>query len=101
MLDFTGSQDCVDSPMVPGTCANSQNRLTYRLGGGAEYSIASTVPLRAGYMYDSDLSAHHVSGGIGYFNTSHGFGFDFSFRQRVSGGNETVLLLGLRVLKQQ
>jgi hypothetical protein len=96
MIDFNGSQECTAVSTL-GLCSQSQPRLTYRIGGGGEYYIANHVPIRLGYMYDSNLGASHVSGGLGYFGS--GFGVDFSLRQRVSAGNETILLLGLRYQK--
>ena len=98
MIDFTGNESC-SVAMDNGLCQESQRRTTYRIGGGAEYIAASKVPLRAGYLYDSYLNAHHVSGGLGYLDTERGFGLDFSLRQQVSAGTETVLLLGFRVIK--
>ena len=98
VVNFTGSVICTGMP--PDPCTETTNRNTWRLGLGFEYSIADKVPVRAGYMYDNDLGAHHVSGGIGYFSQDLGFGVDFAMRQRVEAGNETVLLLGLRYVKQ-
>lgn len=97
MIDFTGSEICATESN--GLCTETARRITYRLGGGVEYVAASKVPLRLGYLYDSTLSAHHVSGGLGYLDSERGFGIDFSLRQRVSAGNETVFLLGLRIIK--
>lgn len=97
MIDFTGSEICATESN--GLCAETARRLTYRLGGGVEYVAAGKVPLRLGYLYDSTLNANHVSGGLGYLDAERGFGLDFSLRQRVSAGNETVFLLGLRIIK--
>ncbi len=99
MIDFTGTTACVAGSAQNGLCTEFQKRLTYRLGGGGEYILAGRVPLRLGYLYDTNLSAHHVSGGLGYQDLQKGYGLDFSLRQRVSAGTETVLLLGVRVLK--
>ena len=107
VIDFTGHVDCI--PMMPTTpmtapqsadCSDTAARITSRFGGGLEYVIAGRMPLRLGYLYDSDLTAHHISGGLGYINLDPGFGIDFSFRQRVQGGNETLLLLGIRVQRE-
>ena len=61
------------------------------------FKLANRIPLRAGYLFDSNLGAHHVTGGIGYFDPR--FGLDFGFRQRVSGGMETTLVMGFRLLR--
>lgn len=97
MIDFTGSEICTTESY--GLCTDTARRLTYRLGGGLEYVAAGKVPLRAGYLYDSTLNANHVSGGLGYLDSERGFGLDFSLRQRVSAGTETVFLLGLRIIR--
>jgi hypothetical protein len=57
------------------------------------------VPLRLGYLYDNDLRAHHTTFGLGFISRDPGFAIDVSVRQRVSGGSETVLLIGLRILR--
>ena len=59
----------------------------------------SKIPLRLGYQFESPLSAHHITGGVGYYNLEHNFGLDFSLRQGVNAGAETVLLIGLRILR--
>lgn len=98
VIDFTGSETCVAMPPAD-PCSETEKRTTFRIGAGGEYVVKGRVPLRLGYMFDDNLGAHHVSGGIGYINQDPGFGLDFSFRQRVAGGNETVLLLGFRVTR--
>jgi hypothetical protein len=100
VIDFTGRESCIaPMPLQDGLCSETKRVTTYRLGGGIEYIAASKLPLRIGYVYNSDLSAHHVSGGLGYLDLERGFGLDFSLRQQVSGGSETVALLGFRVVK--
>jgi hypothetical protein len=99
VIDFNGTQMCTAFAET-GLCSDSQQRTTYRLGGGGEYVAAGVVPLRLGYLYDGDLGAHHVSGGLGYFDSARGFSLDLSLRQQVSGGTETVALIGFRILKQ-
>jgi hypothetical protein len=98
VIDFTGSVICTAMP--PDPCSEMTKRTTVRAGLGAEYSIADRVPLRAGYLYDSDLDAHHITAGLGYMHTERGIGLDFAIRQRVKGGDETVMLLGLRIVRQ-
>jgi hypothetical protein len=67
-------------------------------GGGLEFLAQGTVPLRAGYMYDTAREQHSVSGGLGYVTQQ--FGAQLSIRQGVAGGKETTLLLGLQYFVQ-
>lgn len=110
VIDFVGAQRCsqeaqpsqlaAENPMLADSlCVATEPELSYRLGGGAEYAIAGRIPLRLGYQFESLLSAHSLSGGVGYFSLDRGIGVDFVFRQGVNAGAETVLLLGLRILK--
>lgn len=98
VINFTGIKMCSAAP--PDPCSETTSRTTARFGGGVEYNIADRVPLRAGYVYDTELDVHHVTGGLGYLHPARGIGVDFAIRQRVEGGNESVLLLGLRVVKE-
>ncbi|MCS6912882.1 MAG: hypothetical protein RMK29_05270 [Myxococcales bacterium] len=95
LINFTGYQNCVGPDSDP--CQEVHNRTVVRAGGGLEYSVADRLPLRAGYLYDSHTNGHHVSAGLGYFNPR--FAFDLGMRQRLSGGLETVLLLGFRLFR--
>jgi hypothetical protein len=99
VIDFTGSASCVAISMQNGLCIDTKANTSFRIGGGLEYVAAAKVPLRVGYMYDSYLNAHHVSGGLGYVDTANGYGIDLSLRQQVSAGTETVALIGFRVIK--
>jgi len=99
MIDFTGNESCVALSMLNGLCSDTEKRTTYRLGAGAEYAIAGRAPLRLGYLYDDDLNAHYVSGGVGYVSPERGFALDLALRQQVSAGTETVALLGFRILR--
>ena len=110
VIDFTSAQRCTleaqpsqgaaGNPMLADSlCATSEPELSYRLGGGLEYILMSKIPLRLGYQFESPLSAHHITGGVGYYNLEHNFGLDFSLRQGVNAGAETVLLIGLRILR--
>lgn len=98
-LNFTGFRECLDPKPPPSLlfCQDLGNRTVIKAGGGVEYLLSSRIPLRAGYLFDSNLGAHHVTGGIGYFDPR--FGLDFGFRQRVSGGMETTLVMGFRLLR--
>jgi hypothetical protein len=101
LVNFTGQKECVG--MEPDPCAETQNRITVRAGGGVEYLVADRVPLRAGYLYDSlqkggdTTGGHHFSAGLGYFSPR--YAFDLGLRQRLSGGLETVLVLGFRIFR--
>ena len=110
VIDFTSAQRCTleaqpsqgaaGNPMLADSlCATSEPELSYRLGGGLKYVLMSKIPLRLGYQFESPLSAHHITGGVGYYNLEHNFGLDFSLRQGVNAGAETVLLIGLRILR--
>jgi hypothetical protein len=67
-------------------------------GGGLEYLAQGTIPLRAGYMYDTGREQHSVTGGLGYVTQQ--FGAQFGLRQTVSGVKETTLLLGIQYFVQ-
>lgn len=97
LVNFTGYQECAS--MLKASCPTYQNRIVFRAGGGAEYSIADRVPLRLGYLFDSNLTSHHLTGGLGYFDARGRWGVDAGFRQRLAGGAETLLLFGVRILR--
>ena len=97
VINFTGNEACSD--MTQTTCNETTRRTTVRVGGGAEYTIAGKVPLRLGYLYDDNLRAHHATMGLGYVSKDSGFALDVSVRQRVAPGSETVLLFGIRILR--
>lgn len=78
-----------------GNTVDGGNRTTARIGGGAEYLAGGVVPLRLGYFQDTGLPGGFLSAGIGYLSQT--FGLDLAYRQKVSGGNETWLMLGVRV----
>ncbi len=59
-------------------------------GVGMEVRPNAMVPLRAGYTFDTATDQHIVSGGVGFRST--GFGFDISYAQMVSGGDEFWVL---------
>lgn len=72
---------------------------TGRYGLGAEYFLTaadgqSGVPLRAGGVYDAGRSGGFVTGGAGY--VTRRVGLDVGARYQVSGGDELMLLVGLR-----
>jgi hypothetical protein len=75
--------------------ASGARKTTVRLGGGLEWLIAGHVPLRLGSFWDQGLPGTYLSAGLGYVGSS--FAIDASFRQKVAGGSEQYLLVGLRV----
>jgi hypothetical protein len=95
LVNFNGYQECVAA--APDPCRETANRTTVRAGGGMEYAIVDRVPLRLGYMYDSAPDGHHISAGLGYFTAR--YGIDVAMRQRLSGGLETLLVLGFRLFR--
>lgn len=66
----------------------------WRLGGGAEFLLADTFPLRAGYLFDEGTDRHAVSAGVGY--VSPAFSVDASARFGVSGPSAATILIQLR-----
>jgi len=64
------------------------------VGGGLEVLISQTVPLRIGYAFDVERALHTLSGGAGY--TDRSVGFDLSFAQQVSGGDDTRIMGAFR-----
>lgn len=96
LVNFTGNEQCTAAAPRP-PCSETGNRITVRAGGGAELTLGSRVPLRAGYLFDSTLNSQHVTAGLGYFTPR--YAFDFGLRQRVVAGAETVLLFGFRVFR--
>ena len=97
VINFTGNETCVD--MSGASCGETVRRTTVRFGIGGEYAIAGKVPLRLGYLYDDNLHRHHATFGLGYMSSDPGFALDVSVRQAVNAGQETVLLIGFRILR--
>jgi hypothetical protein len=64
------------------------------LGGSGEVLIAQLVPVRLGYGVDLERDLHTLAGGIGY--TDRRIGFDISFQQQVSGGDDTRVIGAFR-----
>lgn len=90
VINFDKYQKIVD-PVT----GNAQNTTTVRLGGGIEWLAGGKVPLRLGAVWDNGAPATYLTAGLGYVSTS--FGIDLTARQQLTGGNDTRLLLGLRV----
>ncbi len=95
LTNFTGYKEAVYDPMNPNVVQKFNFKATARIGPGIEWLIADKVPIRAGFVYDTGLSAAYVTAGLGYFSPS--FAVDLSYRGKVSGGIENFLSLGLRI----
>src|SRR5262249_8343274 len=63
-------------------------------GGGIEYLVGGSFPLRLGYRQDTGRDIGSLSGGLGYVNEH--VGIDFAIRKDLSGDDELKLLFGLR-----
>lgn len=88
-LDFNRFKTVDKKTMMPA------DEITLRVGGGAEYTIQNHVPIRVGILHDTGEVATYLSCGVGYMSTN--FGVDLSFRQQVGGGDNTLLLAGIRL----
>jgi hypothetical protein len=73
----------------------SFNKTDFTIGGGAEVFAGNTVPLRAGYSYDTQRSQHTLTFGLGYTDSS--VGVDISLRQQIGGGGDTRLMGAFRI----
>jgi hypothetical protein len=93
VINFTGYQQLQVDPMTGAISLNA--RQTGRLGPGLEWIIGGKVPLRAGVVYDSGLPGTFLTAGLGYVSPQ--FGVDLSYRGKVQGGIENVLMLGIRL----
>jgi len=58
--------------------------------GGAEYVLGRSVPVRAGYAYDTGRGSHFLSFGLGFF--TEGGGVDLAYRTELNGPGRTVSL---------
>ncbi len=63
--------------------------------GGAEWLIAETVPLRAGYEWDGILGHQYFAVGTGYFNK--GSGIDIAYRNEIGGSKGRLISLTLKL----
>jgi hypothetical protein len=91
VIDFTYQQLQVD----PAGNVNLNRRTTVRLGPGLEYFAGGKVPVRAGFIYDGGLPSTYLTLGLGYVSGS--FGVDLSYRLKLSGGVENLLVAGVRL----
>lgn len=71
-----------------------------RYGGGIEYfhrsaSKLNGYPLRVGAVYDNPTDSAWVTGGVGFTNPK--MAIDIGARKQVDGGDELLVLAGLRL----
>jgi hypothetical protein len=64
------------------------------VGGGAEVFAGRTVPIRAGYSYETKREQHTISFGLGY--TDNSVGCDVSLRQQLGGAGDTRIMGAFR-----
>jgi hypothetical protein len=91
-----GSLDPTTGNYVPG-----DRRTTARIGVGAEYIAADSVPIRIGYAQDAGIPGYNgsfLSAGLGYQGKN--FAIDIAYRQRVNAGKEEQILAGIRLMGQ-
>jgi hypothetical protein len=72
---------------------------TTRVGGGLEYFFSSGdgqgLPIRLGYVYDSDGKVSAITGGLGF--VSPRIGLDLGMRKAVANGDELMMQASLRL----
>ena len=73
----------------------SYDSADFIVGGGLEILAAQTVPLRAGYSYETQREQHTLTFGIGY--TDRAVGFDLSLRQQLGGLGDTRIMGAFRI----
>jgi len=95
VVNFTGYKEPVVDEANPLIVKSYNFKATARLGPGIEWLIASKVPLRLGFVYDTGLSGAYITAGTGYFGQK--WAIDLSYRAKVAGGIENFLMLGLRI----
>jgi hypothetical protein len=98
VVNFTGNQDLnVDAHGK----RSLDSRVTARLGPGIQWVISNKVPVRVGYIFDSELRGRNSAGssyltlGLGYLSPQ--FGIDLGYRGKVGGGSENLLEIGARL----
>jgi len=64
------------------------------LGGGLEFLVGNSVPLRGGYRGDLARETHAITAGVGYVDAQ--VGFDIGLRQNVAGDKETRVMAAMR-----
>ena len=73
----------------------TQSQVTNRLGGGLEWLAGGKVPIRVGALWDQGRPGGYLTMGLGYVSTT--FAIDLSYRQQITNGDDSRLVLGLRV----
>lgn len=73
----------------------SYDSADFLIGGGLELLAAQTVPLRAGYSYETQREQHMLTLGLGY--TDRAVGFDLSLRQQLGGRGDTRIMGAFRI----
>lgn len=79
----------------PPITGDLKNKISARVGVGLEYLVAGAVPVRIGFAQDTGASATYLSTGLGYMAKT--FGVDIAYRQQVSHGIDSTLMVGLRL----
>jgi hypothetical protein len=64
------------------------------VGGGLEFLVGNSVPLRGGYRGDLARETHGITAGVGYIDAQ--IGFDIGLRQNVAGDKETRVMAAMR-----
>jgi hypothetical protein len=101
VINFTGNQQLNVDPSSGKR--SYESRTTVRLGPGIQWVISNKVPVRAGYVFDSELRAgksnpagsSYLTVGLGY--QSPQFGIDLGYRGKVDGGKDNILEIGARL----
>ena len=72
---------------------------TTRAGGGLEYFFTSGdaqgIPIRLGYVHDSDGNVSAITGGLGFVSSR--IGLDLGIRKAVANGDELMMQASLRL----
>jgi hypothetical protein len=72
---------------------NSWLKPTARVGLGAEYVVATVVPIRAGYRFDQGAKLHTVSLGTGYVGPM--FSIEGTVKRTISNPGATTLIFSI------
>ncbi len=72
---------------------NSWAKPTARIGAGAEYVVASSVPIRAGYRFDQGAKLSTVSLGTGYVGNV--FSVEATVKRTLSSPGATTMIFGI------
>ena len=74
---------------------NDPKGVRFVYSGGIEWIALETIPIRAGYDYDTISHTQHVGFGLGYF--SEGSGIDIAYRHEINGTNGHLVALTLKI----